>query len=228
MMRANDGSRRCLAAAALAVAATAFAQRASAQAAARETTPEPGPRWLGARGAVTAPTLRRFLQFGVGFVAEAMADPGALCARTDVPCVLGSGAGIVARGGWARGPFYFGGAYELAKLDSNNIYRLATLQQLRAEVRRHVETGANARPYATMALGAAAYGNEWGVATWGGLAAVGLGVETELSRTTVFGAAVGYRALLLGGYTDSGLSPRETGVAHFVTLDVMLEAREPL
>ena len=88
------------------------------------------------------PTNIPYWQYGVSLVSEGVIDSGAICSDPKQPCIFGSGAGIAIRlGVRTAGPWYFGGAYELSKQDPNNLYRLAILQQLRAEARYYLDTG---------------------------------------------------------------------------------------
>lgn len=133
----------------------------------------------------------------------------------------------------SRGPWYFGGAYEFTRMDSSNLLRLAILQQLRGESRLYLDEGNRLTPYAGLALGAAFYGNEWNVSTWGPTANVSLGFEFQITQSTVIGGALGYRALLLHHWTDSTNLERANrylgfGLAHTIGLELTLELRSPL
>lgn len=171
-----------------------------------------------------------FLQFGIAFTGEINLQPGAVCpADAAAPCILGSGAGIAARAGYrSRGPWYVGGAYEFHRLDTAGLMRLGILQHARAEMRYYLNLGLRVEPYFTSGLGAVVFGNEWGVETVGGSTFAGLGFEVQLSRTTVVGAALLYRPVLLAGWTDRADQHRPTGLAHFLGFELVLEDREPL
>ena len=94
---------------------------------------------------------------------------------------LGSGGGIAARGGYRfPGSWYFGGSYEFSKQDPSQLYRLAILQQLRAEGRYYIVTSRATEPYLSASAGAFAYGNAWSVDVWGPMASLGAGVELTL------------------------------------------------
>lgn len=171
-----------------------------------------------------------FLQFGIAFTGEFNLHPGAICpADAEVLCIIGSGGGIAARGGYrSRGPWYVGGAYEFNRIDTRSLMRLGILQQARAEMRYYLNLGLRIEPYFTSGLGAVVFGNEWGVETFGATTFAGLGFEVQLSRTTVVGAALIYRPILLAGWTDRADQHRPVGIAHFLGFEVVLEDREPL
>lgn len=166
-----------------------------------------------------------FIQYGVAFTIEQVADAGPLCVS---PCVLASGGGIAMRAGHRlAGPFYYGLAYELSKQGSNNIYRLGILQQLRAEGRYYAETGRVTQPFLQGAVGVAGYGNEWSIDTKGPLVSGGIGAQVQISKDTVVGIGVAYRALLLSAFTDSAGAHRPGGVASIVGVDLQLEGVDP-
>lgn len=176
-----------------------------------------------------------YLQYGVGLTAEAQADPGDVCPSTaQAPCILGSGGGLAIRVGYrARGAWYVGGAYEFSRQDPSNLMRLAILQQLRAETRFYLDTPNRLSPYLVGGLGMALYGNEFGTDTGGVTGSLGMGLELQLSRTTVIGGSLAYRPLLLRGWTDSAGQRRADrflgfGLAHLVALEIALEVRSPL
>lgn len=168
------------------------------------------------------------IQYGVGFAAQMVADAGDTCSPS-APCILGSGGGLAARIGW-RAPlnWYFGGAYEVAKLDSNKLYRLGLLHQLRAEARYYLETDRVIAPYGMVLAGAAAYGSEWSPDAFGPLGGVGIGASAEIAPRTLVGVALSYRVGYLSSFVDTAGTIRPAGVAQLVTLDFSLEARDPL
>lgn len=167
-----------------------------------------------------------YFQYGVAFTANEVIAPGALCDDVSKPCILDSGGGIIIRGGWrSSGPLYVGGAYELTKQDPNKLYRIALLQQARAEARYYIPTHRVAEPYASGSLGLVGYGNEWAVDTWGPSASLGGGIEYQITRTTVVGVGLTYRFAYLQGFIDSAGTNREAGVAQMLGLDILLEQR---
>ncbi len=179
-------------------------------------------------GAPALPPLRTvFLQYGVAFTGEFVASAGAMCTKGD-PCVLGSGGGVVARVGLrTAGPWYLGGAYEMTKQDAQNLYRLGTLQQLRAELRYYISTGKITQPFFAVGGGVAGYGNEWTVETKGPAIFAAIGAETQLSRTNVFAFALTYRAMYFTPFTISGLTPRDGSIAHMLAIDIGLDILDP-
>ncbi len=170
-----------------------------------------------------------YFQYGVSFAAEVVLAAGNICRSTE-PCILGSGGGLALRGGYrSSGPWYLGGAYELTKQDPNNLYRLATLQQARLELRYYFETGRDLSPLFTAGAGVAGYGNEWGIDTWGPLGFLGAGLEFQVSRKIIVGFHASYRALSTGRFSDPGTgSPRAAGVTSFLGMELVLEGRDPL
>lgn len=169
-----------------------------------------------------------YVQYGAALTAESVLSAGAICGSSAQPCILGSGAGVAIRVGLrTAGPWYFGGAYELSKQDPDKLYRLAILQQLRFEARYYVDTGRDVEPVFIGALGVAGYGNEWGVDTFGPLATLGVGAEAQISRTTVVGIYLAYRAMYLKGFEDPTHNDRSAGVAQLIALEFDLGARDP-
>lgn len=181
------------------------------------------------RPAAIPPLELRYLQYGIAFTAEFVTLPGPICTGGTAPCILGSGGGIAARGGYRfPGAWYLGGAYEFSKQDPNQLYRLAILQQLRVEARYYVVTSRIVEPYFAGGLGVAAYGNAWTADVWGALGSLGVGVELQVTRTRVIGLGLGYRALYTGRFTDTAGTNRAPGIAQILGIDVVLEARDPL
>lgn len=176
----------------------------------------------------------RYIQYGASLTAEMNLASGASCPSASpsgqrMPCILGSGGGPAIRMGYrSPGPWYIGGAYEFVKMDSSNLYRLGIFQQLRAEMRYLPDTSYRASPYVSWGIGAVGYGSEWGFETGGGVLSLGGGVEIEASRLAVVGVALSYRPALIVGWTDTANFTRPTGVAHFIALELILEARGQL
>src|SRR5215831_4765507 len=134
-----------------------------------------------------------YLQYGATFVTELLGASGSVCPpNPKAPCILGSGVGLAVRIGYrTRGPFYVGGAYEFARLQSSNLLRLAILQQLRGEARYYLLEDTRFTPYFAAAAGGILYGNEWSADTGGITAFLGAGIEYQISQTAVFGATIG-------------------------------------
>jgi len=194
------------------------------------------PRSLRAEEARPPPSSAHFLQYGVALTAEWAAWVDDVCPDPEHEhrCILGSGGGLTIRVGYrSRGPWYFGGAYELSRHESSNLLRLAILQQLRAELRHYFDSGTRSTPYLSAGLGATIYGNEFTAETGGAVGFLGGGLEFQISQSTVIGAAISYRPLLLRGWTDSTGERRADsylgfGLAHFVALEAVLEVRDSL
>ncbi len=167
-------------------------------------------------------TSDALIQYGVAFTVEGVASAGPLCVD---PCVLSTGGGVAGRlGHRTAGPFYFGLAYEMSKQGSNNIYRLGILQQLRLEGRYYPDTARVTQPFLQAGLGIAGYGNQWAIDTKGPMASLGVGAQFQISRNTVVGLGLAYRALLLSSFTDSAGAFRGSGVASILGVDFLLEA----
>jgi len=181
------------------------------------------------------PNNTEYFQYGVGLAVEQLASGGDVCpAHATTPCILGSGGGLAIRMGYrSRGPWYVGGAYEFSRQDSSNLLRLAILQQLRVEGRYYADAGNRLTPYGGLGFGAAFYGNEWNASTAGPTLSAGLGLEFQVTQSTVIGGSLNYRAFLLRGWTDSTGQDRADrylgfGLAHMIGLELTLELREPL
>jgi hypothetical protein len=170
-----------------------------------------------------------FAQYGVGFVADTVLSHGPICRDARTPCILGDGAGIVANFGvLLRRAWYVGGAYQLTRRDPAKLYRLATLQEARIELRRYQDSGKVLRAFAQLGLGASIYGDLWGADTYGAHAQVAVGAELELSRQTVLVLAIDYRVTGLAAFVDSTNSRRDAGGVQMFGLRIALEGRERL
>lgn len=179
--------------------------------------------------ALPPPSNVIYLQYGVAFSAENVLSAGPMCDNAGVPCILGQGGGVAARAGWrSNGAVYLGVAYAFSKQDPNKLYRLAILQQLRAEGRYYFDTGRELQPYAAAGGGLMAYGNEWGVDTLGPAGSVGGGLEAQITRRTVVGLALTYRAAFFSRFVDTSGTARDAGGAQFLTLELTLEHRDPI
>jgi hypothetical protein len=172
------------------------------------------------------PNAHVFLQFGVALAAEALLSPGDICSGSSSQCILGSGAGIVAHGGLRPSDkLFFSGAYEIAKHDPHELYRLATLQQIRAEGRRYFPTGRDVVPFVLFGVGVAGYGNELSIETFGPTATAGAGLEIQLGGPVLV-CSVAYRPTLFQAWTDRSMPRHDAGVAHFLALEIGLEAQD--
>jgi len=168
-----------------------------------------------------------FVQYGIAFTGEFVLAPGPICPAA-VECILGAGGGLALRVGWRlRSPFYIGAAYEFSKQEPQQLYRLAILQQLRAEGRYYILTGHTTEPYLFASAGAAAYGNLWGIDTAGPTFGLGAGAEFQISTAFVVGLSLTYRALFFTSFRDTAGVDRPAGFSHLLGLDLILETRDP-
>lgn len=193
------------------------------------------------------PNNVEYFQYGVAVAFEKVVSGGDVCPSTSIetssgtevskkatPCILGSGGGLAIRMGYrSRGPWFLGGAYEFTRMDSGNLLRLGILQQLRAEARYYLDRGNRLTPYGSLGFGGVFYGNEWQVSSGGPMLSAGLGLEFQITQSTVIGLALGYRGLLFHNWTDSTGQVRADeylgfGFAHTVGLEFILELRSPL
>jgi hypothetical protein len=122
---------------------------------------------------------------------------------------------------------YLGGSYEIAKNDPHELYRLATLQQAQFEGRRYFPTGRDIVPFVLFGLGLAGYGNELSIETFGPAASVGGGVEIQLGGP-ILECSIAYRPILFQSWSDASMPRHEEGVAHFLALEVVIEAQDAL
>ncbi|MBL9023168.1 MAG: hypothetical protein JNL21_13290 [Myxococcales bacterium] len=177
-----------------------------------------------------SPLEVEYAQYGVALATEVPLFTGGVCPEeATTPCIIGLGGGPILRGGYRpAGPWYFGGAYQFSKLDSNNLYRLGILQQLRGELRYLFATGSRVSPYVSAGLGGMVYGNEFSVQTGGATALAGLGLEMELTRFAVVGLDLAYNPMLFAGFVDTAGQSRDTGVAHYLHLELVIELRTEL
>jgi hypothetical protein len=168
-----------------------------------------------------------YIQYGVGLLSETVVSPGPICSNVS-NCILGSGGGLVVRVGWRPvDRLYIGGAYEISKQDPNQLYRLGILQQARVEGRRYFPTGKKVSPFLLAGLGASGYGDEWRVDTWGVNATLGGGIEVELGGP-VLELSVAYRPMYFQAWVDTSTIAHPAGVAHFLGLEVSIEAKDRL
>jgi len=175
--------------------------------------------------ATPPPSQDKYVQYGVGLAAEGVISAGPVCNGSQ-NCILGSGGGLAVRVGWRPAQlFYLGGAYEMSKQDPNQLYRLGILQQARFEARRFFPTGRDMSPFVLLGAGVLAYGDTWGVDTWGGTATFGGGLEVELGGP-VLELSLGYRPMYFQAWVDSSHTSHDAGIAHFLGLEVSIEAKD--
>jgi hypothetical protein len=174
------------------------------------------------------PSDRAYVQYGVALVAEIVASAGPACSGNG-NCILGSGGGAIARAGWRPSAvLYLGGAYEMTKQDPHQLYRLAILQQLRAEARWYFPTGRETSPFVLLGAGVSGYGNDWWpVDTGGPSASLGGGVEIQLGGPVLV-LALAYRPSYFHSWVDSSTLSHDGGFAHFVGFEAAIEAQDSL
>jgi hypothetical protein len=182
-----------------------------------------------------SPTSVEYLQYGVSLHTLTLLESGEVCPeRATTPCIVGSGGGLGLRLGYrSRGPFYLGAGFQLSRLNSSNLLRLAILQRLSAEARYYFDRGNRLTPYLLGSLGGAIYGNEWGANAGGLTVSLGVGLEYQISEHTVVAIAPTYQPVAFRQFSDStgqerARGPLGFGVAHWLAVQVILEARDPL
>ncbi len=181
------------------------------------------------------PTSVEYVQYGVALHTLTLLDAGDVCPEGIVtPCIVGSGGGLGLRMGYrSRGPFYLGAAFQLSRLSSSNLLRLAVLQRLTAEGRYYFDRGNRLTPYLLGAAGAAIYGNEWGADAWGAAFGFGVGLEYQISERTVVTLVPAYQPMLFRRFTDAtgqerAAGPLGFGLSHWLAVQVVIEVRDPL
>ena len=223
---------------ALAPAAAVLLTSALLLGAAGARADEPGPGFSAEPLGAPPRWMRAYIQYGVALSAEGVASAGPMCKKSEplIPslggqssnCILGSGGGVAVRVGWRPSEvFYLGGAYEMTKQDPDQLYRLGILQQARAEARRYFPTGHESAPFLLLAAGAHGYGNEWGIDTWGPDGTLGGGLEVELGGP-VLELTLAYRAMYFRSWIDTSELSHNAGVAHFLSLELSIEAKDAL
>jgi hypothetical protein len=176
--------------------------------------------------AAPPPSGHAYIQYGVALAAETVVSSGAICSLV-ANCIFGSGGGLLVRVGWRPNDnFFLGGMYEVSKQDPDQLYRLGILQQLRAEGRRYFSTGREVTPFVLLGAGVGAYGNEWTVDTWGPTGTLGGGIEVSLGGPVLLVSAA-YRPMYFQSWVVAD-NQLETGIVHFVGLDVAVEAKDRL
>ena len=193
------------------------------------------PQRADAQTVTPPPTSVEYVQYGVSLHTLTLFDGGAVCPEdVPTPCIVGSGGGLGLRMGYrSRGPFYLGAAFQLSRLNSSNLLRMAVLQRLTAEGRYYFDRGNRLTPYLLGGAGAAIYGNEWGADAWGAAFGFGVGVEYQISERTVVTLVPAYQPILFRRFTDStGLTraagPLGFGLSHWLAVQVVIEVRDPL
>jgi hypothetical protein len=163
------------------------------------------------------------VRYGVALTTAFVIDAGAMCNAT-TSCILGSGAGFAGHLGIDIGRTgYAGLSYAVTKQDPARIYRLATLQELRLDARRYLDTGRNVRPLGLVALGVLGYGDQFSVDTWGPHASLGGGAEFELTAETSLLVTASYRIARMSPFLDPSQTQREASWVQFLSLEIGLE-----
>jgi hypothetical protein len=185
--------------------------------------------------ALPPPTSVEYIQYGVSLHTLTLLSPGGVCpVGATTPCIVGSGGGLGLRVGYrSRGPFYLGASFQLSRLNSSNLLRLAILQRLIAEGRYYFDRGNRLTPYLLGGLGGAIYGNEWGASAGGATLNFGVGLEYQISERTVVTLLPTYQPILFRRFYDStgqarAAGPLGFGLAHWLAVQVIIEARDPL
>ncbi len=188
-----------------------------------------------AQTAAPPPTSVEYLQYGVSLHTLTLLDSGAVCpAGARTPCILGAGGGLGLRIGYrSRGPFYLGAGFQLSRLNSSNLLRLAIQQRLTAEGRYYFDRGNRLTPYLLGGAGGAIYGNEWGASAFGAAFSFGVGLEYQISERTMVSLLPTYQPILFRRFVDStgqvrAAGPLGFGLAHWLAVQIVIEVRDPL
>lgn len=180
------------------------------------------------------PTSVEYLQYGVSLHTLTLLESGDVCPGDPSKCILGSGGGLGLRMGYrSRGPLYLGATFQLSRLNSSNLLRLAILQSLTVDGRYYLDRGDRLTPYLLTGLGGAIYGNEFSATTAGVALSLGFGVEYQISERTVVTLLPVYQPILFRRFTDAldrtlANGPLGFGLAHWLAVQVVIEARDPL
>ena len=181
------------------------------------------------------PTSVEYVQYGVSLNTLTLLDGGSVCPEgAPTPCILGSGGGLGLRMGYrSRGPFYLGAAFQLSRLNSSNLLRLATLQRLTAEGRYYFDRANRLTPYLLGGLGGAIYGNEFGAKAGGVTGSFGVGLEYQITERLVVTFLPNYQPILFRRFTDAtgqvrAAGPLGFGLSHWLAVQVVIEVRDPL
>jgi hypothetical protein len=181
------------------------------------------------------PASVEYLQYGVSLHTLTLLESGGVCPEdATTPCIVGSGGGLGLRVGYrARGPFYLGAGYQLSRLNASNLLRLATLQRLSAEGRYYFYRGNRLTPYLMAGLGVALYGNEFTADAIGIAPSLAVGIEYEISESTVVALVPAYQPAVFRHFTDATGQQRADdllgfGLVHWLAVQVVFEIRDPL
>ena len=83
-----------------------------------------------------------------------------------------------------------------------------------------------AAPFLLLGAGVGGYGNEWSVDTWGPTGTLGAGIEIELGGPVLLVSAA-YRPMYFHSWVVSS-NDLQSGIVHFVGLDIAVEAKDRL
>src|SRR5882724_9596695 len=185
--------------------------------------------------ALPPPTSVEYIQYGVSLHTLTLLEGGGVCpVGAKTPCIVGSGGGLGLRVGYrSRGPFYLGAAFQLSRLNSSNLLRLAILQRLTVDGRYYFDRGNRLTPYLLGGLGGAIYGNEWRATSGGVALSFGVGVEYQMTERTLVTLLPTYQPVLFRRFDDStgqerAAGPLGFGLAHWLAVQVIVELRDPL
>jgi len=181
------------------------------------------------------PTSVEYVQYGVSLNTLTLLEGGSVCPKgATTPCILGSGGGLGLRMGYrSRGPFYLGAAFQLSRLNSSNLLRLAILQRITAEGRYYFDRGNRLTPYLLGGLGGAIYGNEFGANAVGAALGFGVGLEYQITERMVVTFLPTYQPIRFRRFTDAtgqvrAAGPLGFGLSHWLAVQVVIEVRDPL
>src|SRR5258707_15009650 len=162
--------------------------------------------------ALPPPTSVEFMQYGVSLHTLTLLNGGGVCPQgAATPCIVGSGGGLGLRAGYrSRGTFYLGASFQLSRLNSSNLLRLAILQRLSIEGRYYFDRGNRLTPYLLGGLGGAIYGNEWGASAGGAALSFGVGLEYQISERTVVALGATYEPILIRPLYELNVQPSAT------------------
>jgi len=184
---------------------------------------------------IPPPSSVEYLQYGVSLHTLTLLDSGAVCpAGAVTPCIIGSGGGLGLRLGYrSRGPFYLGANFDLSRLNSSNLLRLAILQGVSVEGRFYLDQGNRVTPYLQASAGAVIYGNEWAAMAGGAEGSLGVGLEYQITERTVVALVPGYQTIVFRRFSDAtgqerAAGPLGLGLTHWLAVRVIIEARDPL
>jgi hypothetical protein len=163
-------------------------------------------------------------RYGIAATTEFVMSAGRMCGVADRPCILGSGAGLAAHIGISFSRLVYAGlTYALTKQDPGRLYTLATLQQVRGEFRRYIETERDMRPFGVAALGLIGYGDRWGIDSYGLSLSLGGGFEFDLGARSMLLASLSWRVARMSSFIDTSGSARDASWVQFLSIELAVE-----